>query len=302
MIKSFIADNDTERLDKLLARLSGSTRTLISGHIESGFVQINGVSIKKSSKIKLGEIITVDFQPEPMPNLTAKDIHFDILVDNENYAIIDKPPYLTVHPAPGNYDNTLVNALLYKFNIEYKDDDFRPGIVHRLDKDTSGILIIAKNYDAKLKLSGLFANRNIRKKYIAILHGRAKFDEQTVDKAILRDKKNRKRMTVGDSGKSAVSIFNIKELYKDVSLAEVEILTGRTHQIRVHAKHILHPLVGDILYGGRGMHGLNRQALHSYSLEFIDPYTKQDVFVTSQLPEDMVSFLDKIKLEKQIIK
>ena len=294
MKTDYIVDIDTERIDILLARLSGVTRTLITEHIDLGFVYSEGKVVKKSAKMEIGKVVTVDLQEEKMPNLEPKDIPFEILADNDNYAIICKPPYLTVHPAPGNFDHTLVNALLYKFNIEHDNEDCRPGIVHRLDKDTSGIMIITKNYDAKLKFSEMFAKREVKKIYQAVLHGKLKEDNVTVDKAIARDKANRKRMAINEKGKNSVSIFKIKERYRESTLVEVQILTGRTHQIRVHAKFLRHPLVGDTLYGGRELHGMDRQALHACSLELVDPYTNKEVYVNSKLPDDMVKLMEKL--------
>ena len=232
-----------------------------------------------------------------MPSLTPQNIPFDIILNKENYAVINKPAGLTVHPAPGNYDNTLVNALLYTFVIEDDDNDFRPGIVHRLDKDTSGLMIIAKNAEYRMKLSELFLNRNITKKYLALCHGTPAFLEKKIEAPIGRDKYNRQKMAVRDDGKTAVSHFKVLEKYKRAFLAEVTIFTGRTHQIRVHAANMGHSLIGDCLYGGREFYGFKRQALHSAFLEFKEPDTNELISISLQLPEDMVFLQRNLKQE-----
>lgn len=295
--KFYTADIDNERLDLTASRLSGESRSLISSLFDKELIKLNGKPAKKSIKVKSGDKISIIFPPEELPDLTPKNIPFEILLDKENYAVINKPAGLTVHPAPGNYSDTLVNALLYTFTIEDNDNDFRPGIVHRLDKDTSGIMIIAKNAKYRMKLSELFSNRRIVKKYTAVCSGLPSFIEKKVTAPIGRDKYNRQRMAVTDSGRFAESLFTVKEKYKKSFLAEVEIFTGRTHQIRVHASYIKHPLVGDSLYGGKVLFGFSRQALHSSYLEFPDPDTNEIIKISSQLPKDMVELIDNLKGE-----
>lgn len=292
--KFYTADKDNERMDAAAARLSAESRSLISNLFDKDLIKLNGQIVKKSTKVKSGDTISIIFPPEELPDLTPKNIPFEILLDKENYAVINKPAGLTVHPAPGNYSDTLVNALLYTFTIEDEDNDFRPGIVHRLDKDTSGIMIIAKNAKYRMKLSELFSNRNVRKIYTAICMGRPDFVEKTIIAPIGRDKYNRQKMAVTENGKYAKSIFTVKEKYKSSFLAEVEIFTGRTHQIRVHASSMKHSLVGDILYGGKEMYGFNRQALHSSYIEFCDPDTNELIKITSQMPKDMVELREKL--------
>lgn len=292
--KSFIADIDGERADTAAARLSGSSRSLISSLFEKGYVLINGNAAKKSVKLKAGDNLSISFPPEEMPDLTPKNIPFEILLDKEGYAVINKPAGLTVHPAPGNFSDTLVNALLWTFSIQDEDNGFRPGIVHRLDKDTSGVMIIAKNADYRAKLSELFSSRKIKKKYYAICSGAPDFTEKLIDAPIGRNKHNRQKMSVREDGKKAVSRFTVKERYKNAFLAEVEIFTGRTHQIRVHAASIGHPLVGDTLYGGKKLFGFSRQALHSAYLSFEDP-SGEFIDISLQMPDDMVALADNLK-------
>ena len=296
--KDFINDIDNQRADICCARLAEKSRSYILSLFDKSLVFVNGVVAKKSAKLKAGDMIHIIFPDEEMPDLTPKNIPFDILYDTENYAVINKPAGLTCHPAPGNYTDTLVNALLYTFNINDENNDFRPGIVHRLDKDTSGIMIIAKNTEYRMKLSELFLNRNITKKYQAICSGTPKFVEKTIELPIGRDKYNRQKMAVRDDGKMAKSHFKVLEIYKRAFLAEVTIFTGRTHQIRVHAASMNHALVGDSLYGGKELHGFTRQALHSSYLEFQAPDTGQNLFFSLQLPPDMVVLRERLFKER----
>lgn len=295
--KDYINDTNDERADAVCARLSEKSRSLIKDLFEKELILVNGDIVKKSAKLKIGDKIHITFPDEELPDLTPKNIPFDVIMDKENYAVINKPAGLTVHPAPGNYNNTLVNALLYTFIIEDEDNYFRPGIVHRLDKDTSGLMIIAKNTEYKMKLSKLFLNRNITKKYLAICQGNPAFLEKRIEAAIGRDKYNRQKMALREDGKMAVSHFKVLEKYKRAFLAEVTIFTGRTHQIRVHAASMGHALIGDDLYGGKELYGFKRQALHSAFIEFREPDTNELISISLQLPEDMLSLQQKLKQE-----
>lgn len=289
--ETYVADISGERADACGARLSATTRSVISNMIEEGNFLINGAVPKKSYKVKVGDVLVLNFQPEKLPDLTPKEIPFGLVLDRTDYAIIDKPAGITVHPAPGHYDDTLVNGLLYAFNITDDDNGFRPGIVHRLDKDTSGLLIVAKNSAARAALSKMFSDRLVSKKYLAICSGTPRFKEKQIDAPIGRDSFNRKKMAVKDGGRNALSIFRVKEIFKGAFLAEVEILTGRTHQIRVHAAYAGHPLVGDKLYGGKDLYNFNRQALHSHSLSFTDPFNGEEISVSSPMPQDMADLV-----------
>lgn len=293
--KDFIVDINGERADIAAARLSGETRSLILSLFDKNLVLVNDKIVKKSTKLKIGDRLHISIPPEELPDLTPKNIDFEILLDRENYAIINKPAGLTVHPAPGNYSDTLVNALLYTFTIEDEDNDFRPGIVHRLDKDTSGVMIIAKNAKYRMILSELFSNREVKKIYTAICHGKPNFIEKTVELPIGRDKYNRQKMNVVENGKYAKSHFKVIEKFSNAFLVEVEIFTGRTHQIRVHASNMGHPLVGDVLYGGKVINNFSRQALHSSYIEFVAPDSKELVKITSSIPDDMVELIDFLK-------
>lgn len=294
-IKIFINNEDGIRLDAAAASLSGETRSLIESLLEGGFILLNQKTAKKATKLKKGDTVQIHFQEEPMPDMQPQNIPFGIILDKPEYAIIDKPAGLTVHPAPGHFDNTLVNALLYAFSIQDEDNGFRPGIVHRIDKDTSGLLVIAKNAAMRMKLSKLFASRLVEKKYTAICQGIPYWTRQEVDEPIGRDRRDRKKMAVTEDGRNAHSQFNVLEVYKNSFLAEVSILTGRTHQIRVHASFLKHPLVGDILYGGKPVGDFARQALHSSFISFTDPDTGEIVSASSEIPRDMKILTEILK-------
>lgn len=291
-VKFFTNEEDGLRLDAAASALSGETRSLISSLLEKGMVKLNGKTAKKSAKLKKGDIIEIEFPEEECPGLIPQEVPFSVIKDATEYAIIDKPAGITVHPAPGHRDNTLVNGLLHKFSIDDGDNGFRPGIVHRLDKDTSGLLVIGKNAKARMKLAKLFSERLVTKKYLALCHGEPRWLEKTLDMPIARDKRNRKKMAVSEDGRKALSSFKVIEKYRSAFLAEVSIFTGRTHQIRVHASFLKHPLVGDILYGGRTVNGFSRQALHSAHISFEDPFGGGMVSASSEPPQDMEELIE----------
>lgn len=290
-----VCASPSSRADSFLSDHFGRSRSYFASLIEGGHVTINGRIPKKSDSVKPGDEIVVSFPVEPAPDITPKEMDFDVLVDNRRYAIINKPAGVTVHPAPGHYDDSLVNGLLHRFNIEDDPDGFRPGIVHRLDKDTSGLLLIAKDRDAREALSALFSSREIKKYYMALASGKPKFTFTSIDAPIARDRLHRKRMCVDPSGRNAKTDVTVKEVFKNAFLADILLHTGRTHQIRVHMKHIKHPLLGDELYGGKGCAALfHRQALHAYRIAFSDPFTGEDVDISIPLPEDMLSLIKRI--------
>ena len=282
------ADASKSRLDAFISAKTGRSRAFVQALAEAGHITVNGVPASKSYKIKENDAVQVNIYKEQAPDLTPKDIEIDVLFDCAEYAVINKPAGLTVHPAPGNYDSTLVNALLHKFNIK-DDNDFRPGIVHRLDKDTSGLIIIAKNRDARQALAEMFASRTVDKRYLAVCFGIAKFNNKIIDAPIARSRFDRKKMTVDHQGREAKSeIFVLKQM-KNSFLAEIKIYTGRTHQIRVHTAHINHPILGDEVYGGKNTQnkGISRQALHSWKLSFTSPFTKEVMNFEAEMPDDM---------------
>lgn len=294
----FIAEEQGIRLDVLLSTVCGKSRSFVADVISEGLVEINGRIPTKSTKVKKGDHIRVEIPEEEIPTLEPQPVAFDVVFEDEYMIIIDKPAGITVHPAPGSPDGTLVNGLLYRYKIE-DNNDFRPGIVHRLDKDTSGLIIAAKNRDAREKLSGLFQNRTVDKRYLAFCWGNPKWDEIIVDEPIGRHPVERKKMSVREDGRAAKSMFIVKERYKNAFLAEVKIWTGRTHQIRVHASHLGYPVLDDNLYGGKHNRGfkIGRQALHSWKLSFKSPFTQKNYEFLSPLPPDMALLRERLLVQ-----
>jgi 23S rRNA pseudouridine1911/1915/1917 synthase len=290
----FVNDLNLARADAALAEKLKISRSYAASLIEGGHILVDGKAVKKAGRIGAGALISVDFPEEEMPDITPKDIPFDIIIDKPGYAIINKPSGISVHPGPGHLSDTLVNGLLFKLSIEDADAGIRPGIVHRLDKDTSGLMIITKNRDAREIFGKLFAERKIDKYYLCLAHGKAEQKEFIIDAPIGRDRIHRKRMGIYADGRPSRSEVKVLREYPKGFLAEVKLCTGRTHQIRVHFKHIKHPLMGDTLYGGK-TDMIPRQALHSYRIAFTDPFSGESVDVTSDPPLDMKALLYKLE-------
>lgn len=291
------AAESSVRLDTYISSNSEISRSHAEKLIEQGNVTVNGAVREKKYKVKSGDNITIVIPPEKAPDLTPVEMDLKIVYECDNYAVIDKPAGVTVHPAHGTGADTIVNGLLYLFDIQ-DDNDVRPGIVHRLDKDTSGLLLVAKNRDAREKLSKMFADRTVDKKYLAVCAGNPKTDKFIAEFPIARSKKDRKKMAVDETGKYAKSEITVLKRLKGAFLAEVKIYTGRTHQIRVHMAHLGFPLAGDSVYGNRisAAMPIGRQALHSWHLSFIDPFDNTQKAFQSPLPDDMEELVKRLKL------
>jgi 23S rRNA pseudouridine1911/1915/1917 synthase len=293
-------DEAGERLDKLLARRFGEvySRTYFQHLIEQELVWVNGLPIKKRAKPIEGDEIEVQFAITPEIDLTPENIPLSILYEDDTLIIINKPVGMVVHPAPGNWSGTFVNALLYYCGqLSVTDESLRPGIVHRLDKETSGILMAAKTLEMQQKLSELFANRQVYKEYLAICLG--KLDDGKIQAPIGRHPIHRKQMAIVPTGKPAISIFKTLGTNEKLSLVRVVIETGRTHQIRVHLKYQGAPILGDPLYGNSSsnrFYKVERQLLHASILRFIHPLTKQELTIEAPLPLDMERIIRKFKL------
>ena len=286
------------RLDVFLASETDWTRSQIKIQIDGGRVLVNGKPQKSGFLVKNGDVITLSFAREEI-SAEPENIPLDIVYEDEDFAIINKPQGMVVHPAPGSYSHTLVNALLYHFeNLSNRDDDIRPGIVHRIDKDTSGLLVVAKNDFAHASLSKQIAEHSCYRHYLALLEGNLKEDEGTVETFIARSKSDRKIMEVSDSGKLAVTHYKVLERYRDYCLAEFMLETGRTHQIRVHAKHLGHPIVGDKTYGKPSKFKLDGQLLHAYKLELTHPKTHERLIFECELPKYFKNVLSTLKNTK----
>ncbi len=285
------------RLDKLLCtHFPDHSRTYFQYLIEQGCVLVSGAPMKKRESPKEGDEIEVCFLLTPEISLEAQDIPLDVIYEDEHLIAVNKPASMVVHPAPGHPKDTFVNALLYHCKNLEGTDPLRPGIVHRLDKDTSGILIAAKNAQAHAKLVALFATRQIEKYYLAICVGVPK--EGLIDAPIKRHPTHRKVMAVNlEEGKEAKSICKVLQKNENLSLVEVQILTGRTHQIRVHMKHLNTPILGDPVYGSvsaNKKYSPPRQLLHAHRLKFTHPMTGAQLDLTAPLPNDVTSFFQLV--------
>lgn len=286
------------RLDKLLAlRFSQYSRTYFQFLIQKNGVLVNGKKLKKGEKIKTGDEIEVCFLLMPEMALLAEPIALNILYEDDHLIIINKPPGMVVHPAPGHVRGTFVNALLYHCKTLGSQDPLRPGIVHRLDKDTSGTLVAAKTALAHTRLVTLFSKRKVQKKYIAVCVGIPK--EGLVDAPIARHGVHRQQMTVCPlRGKEAKTIVRVLSKNPPLSFVELELITGRTHQIRVHLKHLGTPVLGDPIYGLASFNkklNANYQMLHAVSIGFPHPIYDSDIFVEAPPPNVLKTFIDQVQ-------
>lgn len=305
------------RIDKFLSdRLKHASRSRLQAAADAGNILVNKVSVKSSYKVKPGDEISIVMDhPRHELKIIPEDIPLNIVYEDDSLIVINKPAGLVVHPGHGNYTGTLVNALAFHFKDLplFNTDDPRPGLVHRIDKNTSGLLVVAKTLDAKVNLARQFFNKTTKRRYIALVWGEPDHNEGTITGNIGRSPKNRQVFTVfpdGEHGKHAVTHYKVIERLGYVSLIECHLETGRTHQIRVHMKHIGHPLFNDDNYGGdqilRGttftkykqfvancFQIMPRQALHAQMLGFIHPVTKNEMIFESELPEDFKAVIEK---------
>lgn len=289
-----------QRLDKILANvLCEYSRSFVQTLFFGGLVFCNKKEAAKSLKPKYGDIIEFTV-PEPKEiSLKPENIPLEIMYEDSDLLVVNKPRGMVVHPAPGNYDSTLVNALLWhcRGNLSGINGVIRPGIVHRIDKDTSGLLLVAKNDNSHISLSGQIAAHSLDREYRAVIHGHLKEHEGVVDAPIGRNQNDRKKMCVtNQNSKNAVTHYRVLEEYKDYSFVALKLETGRTHQIRVHMAYLGHPVAGDPVYGPKnGVTALNGQCLHAGLLGFIHPLTGEHIRVEAPLPEYFTDFLGRLK-------
>jgi 23S rRNA pseudouridine1911/1915/1917 synthase len=286
------------RLDiYLVGHLPGLiSRTSLQKLIRQEKVLVNGAPRKIHYKIRIGDLIEVE-RPKPKKlTIEPENIPLDIVFEDERLIVVDKPAGLVVHPAPGNYTGTLLNALVYHTDKLSAIPSERPGIVHRLDKDTSGLLIVAKDEAAHSFLSRQFSRGVTDKRYIAVVESIVQLDNGVIEYPIGRHPRDRKRMSVRFSGaKKAVTHYKVLERFNNTSLLEIKPETGRTHQIRVHLAYVGHPIIGDETYGRKKAGTIARQALHAAEISFIHPTTKKVMHFTSPLPEDIKRLIDKLR-------
>ena len=316
-MKIIFKEEVSKRLDKYLVGLKIEelySRSYIEKLINEKLVSVNSENVKKSYLLSFGDVIEIQMPEQKDTTLEPQDIPLEIAYEDDYLVIVNKPANMTVHPALGNPDGTLVNALLYKFkeNLSSGNDNFRPGIVHRLDKDTTGLLLVAKDDRTHSLLSEMFAKREIKKYYKALVLGNPSEETGTIETLMERSKLDRKKMAVSETGKKAVTHYKVDKLYHGFTLLDIQLETGRTHQIRVHFSHFNNPVFGDQTYSTpkRALNLVHynyhkkvkhilanhmlRQALHAYKLEFIHPVTKEEISVEIGLPKDMAYVVKRL--------
>lgn len=292
-----VAEDAGARIDVCLAAKLGVSRSNMQKLLEEGRVKRGDKVLKANYKVRAGEVYTVDI-PEPEPiEAVPEDIPLDIIYEDDDVVVLNKARGMVVHPAPGNYTGTLVNALLYHCkNLSGINSAIRPGIVHRLDKDTSGIMIVAKNDAAHIALSQQIQSKTAVRTYLAVVRGNIKTDSGTIETQIARDKNDRKKMAVvKEGGREAITDYEVLERFGKYTLVRCKLRTGRTHQIRVHMEYLGYPLVGDPKYSPmKTPFAIKGQALHSHTLEFTHPRTGERMKFEAPLPEDMHKIITRL--------
>lgn len=297
----FVDDIDAgKRVDFFLSQeMDFVSRSRVKTLIEKGFVKNNDLYVTKPSYlVKKGDIFQV-FVEEPISLISLpQDIPLEIVYEDSDIVVINKARGMVVHPAAGNADGTIVNALLYHIkDLSSINGVIRPGIVHRLDKNTTGLMVVAKNNESHLSLASQFANRTVEKIYMALVDGIVPENEGIIEKPIGRNPWDRKKMAIISTGRYAKTGYSVIERFKNFSYIKFSLFTGRTHQIRVHSKYINHPIVGDILYGGSNLFDVSGQLLHAYSLQFNHPKTNKLVSFYKEIPDDFLEVLNMLKKE-----
>ena len=293
-------DDDNIRIDKYLIDKLSMSRSKLQKMINNGNVLVNGNPVKNSYIVKVDDEISIDENYDDEIKIVPENIQLDIIYEDEYLLVVNKPSGMVVHPAPGNYSGTLVNALMYHCNnLSKVNSEIRPGIVHRIDADTSGLLVIAKNDDVHNNLAEQIKNHTVVRKYIALVWGVINEDSATIDAPIGRDKNNRKKMCVtADNSKEAITHIRVLKRYNNATLIECKLETGRTHQIRVHMEYINHPVVNDPVYSNKKLLDPDfGQMLHAKTLGFIHPITNEYLEFNSNVPEEFTKLEEKFNLE-----
>ena len=297
---------ENNRIDAYISSKTDISRVTVQRLIKEGNVLVNNKEVKASYKTKIDDEISVEEEKPKEIEIKAQNIPIPILYEDNDIIVVNKPKGMVVHPANGNLDGTLVNAVMAicKDSLSGIGGEIRPGIVHRLDKDTSGVIIVAKNDKSHINLSEQIKNHQVEKTYIALVRGVVKENQATIDMPISRSTKDRKKMAVNKNGKRAVTHFIVlKRFPKDnCTLLQVKIETGRTHQIRVHMAEIGHPLIGDTVYSsGKNLWGIEGQCLHAKSLKFKHPITEKEMYIEAPLPEYFLNLINKLEENEKMI-
>ncbi len=296
-------ENVGNRIDSFIPIVQKDiSRSMVQKLIEQNDIKVNGKKTKHSYKLKLNDEIEIIIPEAKEIDLKAQDIPLDVIYEDNDIIVINKTKGMVVHPANGNPDGTLVNAVmnLCKDSLSGIGGEIRPGIVHRLDKDTSGAIIVAKNDKAHIALSEQLKNHEIKKTYLALVRGIIKENEATINMPIARSKKDRKKMDVDKDGKEAITHFKVLERYKNkYTLLQINLETGRTHQIRVHLSHIGYPIIGDEVYSnGKNEWNVSGQCLHAWKLEFKHPITGKKISLEAEIPEYLKNIIKELEEEK----
>jgi len=303
------------RLDVFLSEnIEGWSRSRLKKLVDEGDVLVNGGAIKSSYKLRENDEISVELTEQDEDGFEPEEIPLEIVFEDDYLAVINKPAGMVVHPGAGIPNGTLANAIAWHFKFDLKDSEEDPnskvrnrvGIVHRLDKDTSGLIVVAKNELTHEKLAAQFHDRRVQKSYVALVHGFVRKLTGKIDEPIARDRKNRVKMAIDKNGRNAHSVYKVRQRFEDFTLVDVQIKTGRTHQIRVHLSHINHPIIGDETYNGgrdnqipdaqlrKTIREMNRFFLHAEKLSFTHPVTKESMDFTKSMPDELTNLLKSL--------
>lgn len=300
IIEKIVTENEEgKRLDAVISILNEKiSRTLAQELIKDGTILLDGEKAKVTTKVKTGQVIKMpdEYNTKTSENLVAEDIDIDIIYEDDDVIVVNKPKNMVVHPAVGNWTGTLVNAMLGKHNLSDENGEFRPGIVHRLDKNTTGVMIVAKNNNSHNILSKQIQEHNFKKVYVALVKGVIPENEAIIEMPIGRHPTDRKKMAVVKDGREAYTKFKVLERFEKYTFIEVELKTGRTHQIRVHMAHIGYPIVGDDTYSnGKNPFGVTSQMLHSKILGITHPTTNKYMEFEAPIPTEFENVLNKLR-------
>lgn len=290
-------ETQSGRIDKVIVEtFTDFSRSQIQQWLKEGFVTVNGDVIKSNYKVKSGDEIEIIRQAPVELTIEGENIPLEVVYEDADVAVVNKPQGMVVHPSAGHATGTMVNALLYHIkDLSSINDVVRPGIVHRIDKDTSGLLMVAKNDEAHESLSKQLKDKTVIRRYVALVHGEIPHDKGTIDAPIGRSKLNRQSQAVIEGGKPAVTHFTVLENFKDYTLIECQLETGRTHQIRVHMQYIKYPIAGDPLYGPRKTLPGQGQYLHAKTLGFVHPKSGEELYFEADLPENFQEILKTLE-------